>query len=214
MLERLDNYIRQVFEYMDANYPGVIVSWDVANECVADGSANLRESNWTKVVGDDFVNRAFEIADKYAPEDVLLCYNDYSTPYEPKLTGIYNLLESLTAEGHIDAYGFQSHYSSGDPSIAKIRTAFEKIRSLGLRLRVSELDITINTLSDATLSVQAQRYADLMALYVEYADVMEAVQVWGVTDNTSWLAEKNPLLFDARMEPKPAFWAIVPEAAE
>ena len=211
MLARLDNYIRQIFEYMDATYPGVIVSWDVANECIADGTGKMRESNWTKVVGNDFVNRAFEIADKYAPDDVLLCYNDYSTPYEPKLTGIYNLLKSLVADGHIDCYGFQSHYSSGDPSVASVRKAFEKISSLGLRLRVSEMDIAINTRTDATLAAQAKRYAELMALYVEYADILEAVQVWGITDSSSWISTKNPLLFDGRQQPKPAFWALVPD---
>lgn len=87
MLARMDNYIHGVLSFMQENYPGVIVSWDVVNEAVADGSDKLRESNWTKVVGEDFVNRAFELADRYATEDTLLFYNDYSTPFEPKLTG-------------------------------------------------------------------------------------------------------------------------------
>lgn len=208
MLARLDNYIRLVFEYMEEHYPGLIVSWDVANECVADGSSNLRASNWTKVVGEDFVCRTFEIADRYAPEGVLLYYNDYSTPYEPKLTGIVNLLTSLVAEGHIDGYGFQSHYASDTPTKGEVRKAFERITALGLKLRISELDITVTADTDSSRYAQAQRYADMMTLYVEYADVLEAVQVWGVCDGTSWLKEKHPLMLDAKLQPKPAFFSV------
>lgn len=208
MLVRLENYIRQVFEWTEAHYPGLIVSWDVANECVADGSSSLRQSNWTKVVGADFVARAFEYADKYAPEDVLLYYNDYSTPYEPKLTGIVKLLTSLVEEGHIDGFGFQSHYGSSEPSVAAVENAFRKITALGLRLRVSELDLTVTADNDNTRAVQASQYSNLMNLYIRYADVMEAVQVWGVCDGTSWIREKYPLMFDANLQPKPAFFSV------
>ncbi|MCQ2458059.1 MAG: endo-1,4-beta-xylanase [Clostridia bacterium] len=209
MLARLENYIRLVFEYMDENYPGLIVSWDVANECVADGTSSLRSSNWTKVVGSDFVNRAFEYADKYAPEGVKLFYNDYSTPYEPKLTGIVNLLSSLVAEGHIDGYGFQSHYQSNTPSVDEVRKAFDRISALGLSLRVSELDIAVTADTDKTREEQAARYAELTELWLGYADRLDAVQVWGVSDGTSWIREKYPLLFDARLQPKPAFFSLV-----
>lgn len=212
MLARLDNYIRQIFEFLDTNYPGVVVSFDVANEVIADGSSTLRVSNWTKVVGADFVNRAFEIADRYAPDYTLLYYNDYSTPYEPKTTGIMNLLASLAADGHIDGYGFQSHYSWNDPSIESIRRAFDRVVALGLRLRVSELDIKVNADSDATREAQARRYAELFDLYLSYN--MEAVQVWGVCDGTSWISANFPLLFDASLQPKPAFFAVVDSVKE
>ena len=209
MLGRLDNYIRLIMEHMDANYPGLIVSWDVVNEAVADGSTKLRESNWTRVVGDDFVNRAFEIARKHAPADVKLYYNDYNTPQEPKLTGILKLLESLVAEGNIDGYGFQCHYQAGWPSLQAIETAIQKVSDLGLQIRISELDIEIGTTSRADLSKQAERYRDLMKLFVKYADNIDAVQIWGLTDDQSWKADKNPLIFDGKALPKPAFNALV-----
>lgn len=212
MIARLDNYMRLVFAYMDEHFPGLFVSWDVVNEAVADGSSSLRASNWTKVVGQDFINVAFELADKYAPANVLLCYNDYSTPYEPKLTGIYNVLESLVADGHIDGFGFQTHYSAGEPSVAKVAAAYERIAPLGLRLRVSEMDVGIGADNDANREAQATYFADLMGLFLNYADQMEAVQFWGVSDGTSWIAEKHPLLFDAALQPKPAFFAVVDAA--
>lgn len=209
MLARMENYIRQVFEYTEANYPGLIVSWDVVNEAVSDNSSSLRESNWTKVVGQDFVNRAFEFARKYAPEGVKLYYNDYSTPYEPKLTGICKLLDSLIAEGNIDGYGFQCHYSTTTPTPTQVRNAMQKIAAKGLLLRVSELDVGISNTSDVNLTLQAARFADLFQIFVDFADQMEAVQVWGLTDDRSWRADEYPLLFNDRCMPKPAFYSVV-----
>lgn len=209
MLGRLENYIRLVFEYTEANYPGLIVSWDVVNEAVNDTDGGLRESNWTRVVGDDFVNRAFEFARKYAPEGTLLFYNDYSTPYEPKLTGICNLLDSLIADGNIDGYGFQCHYASNTPSAAAVRTAMERISAKGLRIRVSEMDVTIKTNSDVDFAAQAEKYAEIFGVFIEYADCIDSVQVWGLTDDRSWRADQYPLLFDNKCKAKPAFHAIV-----
>jgi len=212
LLARLDNYIRQVMEYMEAYYPGVIVSWDVVNEAVDDNTGRLRQSNWTRIVGDDFVNRAFEMARRHAPEGTMLYYNDYSTPYEPKLTGICNLLDGLIAEGNIDGYGFQCHYQTTSPSIAMVRGAMQKIAAKGLKLRVSEMDVTIKDDSAAQQQIQAERYKDLMEVFLEFSDQIEAVHTWGVSDDLSWLASQFPLLFDGQMNPKPAFWAAAETA--
>ena len=216
MLARLENYIRLVLEETERLYPGLIVSWDVANEVIADNASTLRPSTWTQVVGDDFVERAFEYARKYAREDMILCYNDYSTPYEPKLTGICNLLDKLVEDGTIDCYGFQSHYQvqSTSPSIQSIEKAMNKITAKGLKLRISELDITISQNTAQSHGYQADRYAALMDLYISHAEDILAVQVWGVCDDLSWLADQYPLLFDRKVQPKPAFHAVVDAAAK
>ncbi|MBQ3157166.1 MAG: endo-1,4-beta-xylanase [Clostridia bacterium] len=209
MLGRLENYIKAVLTGLEAKYPGLIVSWDVVNEAVADGSSALRKSNWTKVVGEDFINHAFAYARKYAPEGTLLFYNDYSTPYEPKLTGICNLLDSLKADGNIDGYGFQCHFQLNSPSLPQLRSAFQRIADKGLLLRVSELDITISDTLETTLQRQARRYQDLFGIFNEFSEQLIAVQVWGVTDDRSWKSGEHPLLFDKSMQPKPAFWGLV-----
>ena len=211
MLARLENYIRQVMEYTHENFPGLIVSWDVVNEAVADNGPNeLRESNWTKVVGQDFIERAFEYARKYAEEGTLLYYNDYSTPYEPKLTRICGLLDRLIAEGNIDGYGFQCHYSTGTPSMQQVGMAFARISAKGLRLRVSELDVKINANTEAWRNIQADTYENLFRIFLRYADKIEAVQVWGIVDSRSWLSTEYPLLFSgSHGYAKPAFYRLI-----
>lgn len=208
MLARLDNYIRLVFEQTAIDYPGVIVSWDVVNEAIGDTAGEMRQSLWTQVVGDDFVLEAFRIARKYAPKDVMLYYNDYSTPYEPKLSGILRLLEKLKAEGNIDGYGFQCHYQINTPGINQIKNAMERVIALGLRIRISELDILIDDNSDNSLRRQAVRYGEILDLFRKYKDSIVAVQTWGIRDDLSWKPQNYPLLFDKNNRPKPAFFAI------
>lgn len=214
MLARMENYIKLVLEGTEEKWPGVIVSWDVVNEAVADGKAALRESNWTRVVGQDFVNRAFEYARKYAREDMILCYNDYNTPQEPKLTGICNLLDSLIADGTIDGYGFQCHFSVNNPYPATVRNAVDRIAKKGLKLRVSELDVGMDADTRQNQNQQAAYYKEMFQIYLDYADQFEAVQVWGLTDDRSWRSDKFPLLFNKKMEPKPAFFAVVEAVKE
>ena len=212
MLGRLENYIRLVMEYMGENYPGVVVSWDVVNEAIDDQTGELRTSMWTRIVGDDYIERAFEYARKYAPEGTLLYYNDYNTALEPKQTGIVKLLETLAAQGTIDGYGFQMHHDVAFPSMSQIEHSLERVAALGLRLRVSELDVTVPDNTEASFERQAGYYAGVMRLILKYQDQMDAVQVWGVTDDLSWRARQFPLLFDADFQPKPAFWAVIEEA--
>ena len=74
---------------------------------------------------------------------------------------------------------------------------------------MSELDVGIPSNTDSNWQSQARYYNQLLELYVQYADQMEAVHTWGTVDNLSWRKENYPLLFDAQSQPKPAFYAIV-----
>ena len=214
MLGRMENYIREVLTWTNENYPGVIVSWDVVNEAIDDGTNWLRNSNWYKTVGGDFVNRAFEFARMYAADGVLLYYNDYNTAYPAKRKGIIKLLGQLIEEGNIDGYGFQMHHSTGEPSMEMITASVEEIAALGIKLRVSELDVGMgSSMTEEALMKQKDKYKAVMELMLRFADQTEAVQVWGLTDNMSWRTGQNPLLFDRNRNPKPAFFGVL-EAAE
>ncbi|MBQ8555413.1 MAG: endo-1,4-beta-xylanase [Clostridia bacterium] len=213
MLARMESYIQQVLTWTNENYPGVIVSWDVVNEAANDGGRKLRESLWYQVVGDDFINRAFEYARKYAAEGTLLFYNDYNTDATVKGLMIGDIIDSLIADGTIDGYGFQSHYSTST-SLDKIKTAWLNISQRKLKdgtpllLRVSELDVGIPANDDANWRAQAEYYGELFKIYEQYADQIIAVHTWGTVDDLSWRASNYPLLFDSKTQPKYAFWQI------
>lgn len=209
MLGRMENYIKAVMELTESEYPGLIVSWDVVNEVMSDSVSDIRtDVLWYKTVGSDYIEKAFEYARKYARPGVLLCYNDYSTPNPTKLKGIMKLLAKLTQQGTIDCYGFQAHYDTSWPSVSLVESAIRQITSLGLKIRISEMDIKVSSRSEANFNAQARRYKELMDLFMKYENDIIAVQIWGVTDDTSWLASDYPLPFAAFGEPKPAFWAL------
>ena len=111
-------------------------------------------------------------------------------------------------EGNIDGYGFQMHYSNNDPSIEQISNAVSQIANLGLKLRVSELDIGAS-MSESGLMQQKARFKEIMQLMLQYADQTEAVQVWGLTDDMSWRTGQYALLFDNNRNPKPAFYGVL-----
>lgn len=216
MLARLENYIAAIFEFVNTNYPGVITSWDVVNEAISDtgefrmgvAEDGVQGCLWVDTVGTDYVVQTFTFARKYAPSDVKLFYNDYSVPYEPKQTGIYDLVADLAEKDLIDGIGFQGHYQMSTPSVSQITAAFDRFAALGISIRITELDIEATSNSEEEMLNQAYRYADLMAAFQEYSDIIDAVVFWGISDATSWKADKYPLLFDAEMQPKYSFWAL------
>lgn len=215
MLARMESYIQQVLTWTEENYPGVIVSWDVVNEAAADSGRKLRDSLWTQVVGEDFINRAFEYARKYAAPHVKLYYNDYNSEMTMKALVTRDIVDSLIEDGTIDGYGFQSHYTVGSTNLFYVEVAMKEMAKRTLkdgtpiRLRVSELDVGIPSNTDSNWQSQARYYDQLLNLYVQYADQMEAVHTWGTVDDLSWRKENYPLLFDGQSQPKPAFYAIV-----
>ncbi len=212
MLQRMENYVRLVMEYLDTNYPGLVVSFDIVNEAIDDSTGKLRESNYTSIVGDDWVTQAFHFARKYAPEDMLLVYNDYSVPYQPKLTGILDLLDGLIEEKLLDVCGLQCHYQLTTPTTAQFKSAVASIVQKGLLIRVTELDILVDDNSEASFAKQAKRYEDLMKVLLQYSDSVVAVQTWGTFDVKSWKSSSYPLLFNGDGSAKPAFYALTDPA--
>ena len=212
LLTRMENYVRLMMAYLDEHYPGLVVSWDVVNEAIDDSTGALRQSNFAKIVGEDWVVQAFRFARKYAPEGTLLVYNDYSVPYQPKLSGILNLLDSLIHENLVDVCGMQCHYQLSTPTISQFRFAIEKIIAKGLKVRVTELDILVDDNSANSFQKQAVRYTELMKVLLQYSDAVLAVQTWGTYDSQSWKSGSFPLLFNGDGSAKPAFYALTDPA--
>ena len=84
------------------HYQGQIYSWDVVNEAINDGvnlpadgdwKKCLRQSQWTKSIGDDYIEIAFQLAHEAAP-DAKLYYNDYNLDQPAKAKIVVHLTVS------------------------------------------------------------------------------------------------------------------------
>jgi len=211
MLKRLENYIKGVFEYIGTNYPGMFYAFDVANECV-DDSNKLRESNWTKTIGDDFLEYAFKFARQYAPEGVKLFYNDYNEYVEGKQNKIIEVLKPIAEAGNLDGMGLQSHISS-PISMEKYIGALKKYADeLKVVIHVTELDVNAVKSSSNPDYDQGVYYLNLFKALLaakEEGYEIESVTIWGLTDAGSWRSSDTPVLFRGDLSKKPAFDGVV-----
>ncbi len=220
MLKRMENYIKQILEYTQTNYPGVIYAWDVVNEAIELNNGHpdgLRtESLWYETIGDEYIEKAFEYARKYADPEVKLFYNDYGTENSLKASAIKKLAAKLQAEGTIDGIGMQTHIGIDSPSVSDIDQTSRSLAELGLELQVTELDMDMKTNTPEDIAKQATRYKRLFLFYKKWVEdgiKLTSVTFWGTTDDRSWLNKANvpsyPLLFDSKFQKKPAYFGVI-----
>ena len=74
LLNRMEEHIKTVIKHFRAH----VYCWDVVNEAIADeASVYLRESKWLRIIGEEYLQKAFEFAHEADPR-ALLFYNDYN----------------------------------------------------------------------------------------------------------------------------------------
>ncbi len=225
MLKRMENYIKNVFEYIDENYPDIFYAWDVVNEAINPIEANINtnpkgyridESYYYQIIGPDFIEKAFEYARKYADEDIKLFYNDYNTEETIKSNYIYDLTKDLKEKGLIDGIGLQTHLSVDYPSLVDVETSIRRYGELGLEIHLTEIDMATSENTEEGYNKQASRYKRLFTILKDLIDNDIAnitnVTFWGLSDDISWLNKPGepsyPLLFDRHLVQKPAFWGV------
>ncbi len=228
LLERLKKHITKVV----SRYKGRIYAWDVVNEAVADESGRVfRDSPWFRICGEDFIAKAFEYAHAADP-NAQLFYNDYNTEQPLKRDKVYTLLKKLIEAGvPIHGLGLQAHWNLVEPSEQNLRDALDKYASLGVKIQITELDISVHPWVDPPRDkrpdesdlfspemeqLQKEMYVRVFNVFREYKDKITGVTFWNVSDRYSWLdfypvnGRKNyPLLFDKNLEPKQAYWEVV-----
>lgn len=207
LLARLKEHITTVVKH----FKGKIYAWDVVNEAIDDKPENyLRNSLWYKICGEEFIPKAFEYAHAADPS-VALYYNDYNSEDEFKREKIYRLLKSLVdAKIPITGVGLQGHWKLDNPTNNLIRAAIERYASLGLKIQITELDVTVRKplspqerlagatqmpvdsgLTPALASQQEQRYKEIFEIFRSYKNVITNVTFWNVSDRYSWLDARN-----------------------
>jgi endo-1,4-beta-xylanase len=208
LLARMRDHIQTVV----GRYKGKIQSWDVVNEALNE-DGTLRQSLWLKIIGDDYIEKAFEYAHEADPQ-AQLAYNDYNLDNEAKRNGAIALISKLRAKGvRIDSVGLQDHDSLTWPTVEREDAAISAFAAMGLKVAITELDINVlpnaghqptadvslkiqqdpalnpyvNGLPDSVQQQLANRYADLFRVFLKHRDAVTRVTFWCVTDGDSWL---------------------------
>lgn len=117
LLARLKQHIDDVV----GRYKGKVYAWDVVNEAVPDtGLSIYRKSKFYEIIGEDYIQKAFEYAHAADP-DAKLFYNDYNTESASKREKIFQLLKKLKEKNvPVHGVGLQGHWSIYEPSAEEL----------------------------------------------------------------------------------------------
>ena len=117
---------------------GRIHGWDVVNEAI-DEDGQFRKSKWLEIIGEDYVQKAFEYAYEADPK-AQLYYNDYNSELRPKCEGIIRLVKNLQSRSvHLDGIGIQGHMFLDYPTIEELESSILTISKLGVKLHSRHL---------------------------------------------------------------------------
>jgi endo-1,4-beta-xylanase len=208
LLERMKDHIFTVM----GRYKGRIHGWDVVNEAIVpDGQ--FRKCKWLEIIGEDYILKAFEYAHQADP-NAELYYNDYNYHRDHQCESVVKLIQNLQSKGiRVDGIGIQGHWGLDYPSREEIENVIRTLSKLGIKLMITELDVTvlpfaeeylnisISSLSpevqkkinpyvsgvpDSVLKEQANRYAEFVSIFLNHRDKFKRLTFWGINDTQSW----------------------------
>ena len=254
MNRRLEWFISSVFDHYfgeaaNGKYDGLFYGWDVVNEAVigntyrtdkvsaAESLSEIRHGNnsswWHVYESNEFIINAFKYANKYAPANVELYYNDFGETDNTKCEGIVKLIKDVkSAEGtRLDAFGMQAHYNVDGFSAAQFKSVAKKYAQAAGKVQLTELDFKASSTYDGTAATKESEYTKMAYCHKNLYEAIKALKeegtnvsgitVWGVIEPNSWLHSQSdlgggasgsaqcPLLFDGNYKAKPAYWAYV-----
>jgi endo-1,4-beta-xylanase len=209
LLKRMHDHIFAVV----GRYKGRVKGWDVVNEAI-DENGELRKTKWLEIIGEDYIQKAFEFA-READPNAELYYNDYNIENPVKRNNaLIKMLGDLKSKGvRVDGIGIQAHWHLDVPELKDIDSSIVVFSNLGLKVMITELDVNVlprpENLSGAEVSSKfemkkelnpypldlpdsmqqklAKRYADIFRIFVKHKGKVSRVTFWGVYDGQSWL---------------------------
>jgi endo-1,4-beta-xylanase len=192
-------------------YKGRVKGWDVVNEAIED-YGEYRQSKFFKIIGEDYIELAFRFAREADPEAELY-YNDYSMANPGRREGVVKMVKGLQAKGiNVDGIGMQGHLNIDVPDINEFEKSIIAFSELGVKVMVTELDITVlpwpsqkvtaevstnfelkaeynpfpDGLSEEMNEKLNNRFTDFFKLFIKHSDKISRVTLWGVYDSQSW----------------------------
>lgn len=206
LIARMTDHITSVM----GRYKGKIKGWDVVNEALNE-DGTLRESKFYQIIGSDWVEIMFSIAEKVDPEAELY-YNDYNMFVPEKRDGAIRLVKSIQDKGiKVTGIGMQSHISMDNPDLKVYEESIEKFSELGT-VMITEFDLSVlkwptrrmtadiaeraeymkqmdpykEGLTDSMAVAQHARFKEVFDIWKKHSDKITRVTAWGVNDGNSW----------------------------
>ncbi len=220
----LTNHIEKVV----SRYRGKIKTWHVVNEPIDDAKgsvAGLRPSVWLTQLGPKYIDMAFRLAHRVDPSAELVL-NEYDIEcvgeaFTARREALLTLIRDLLARGvPLHGIGLQGHirgqYEIDEDALSRF---VSEIRSLGLSVHVTELDVIDKdlpgTITVRDVIVAARAHDFLHAIFAVARP--SVIATWGITDRYTWVPTwfkrtdgliNRPLPLDEFYRPKP-LWSVI-----
>ncbi len=228
---KVDSILKLYVKGMVNHFKPRVRAWDVVNE-VLDNSGQIRNKAnspaagansfvWSHYLGRNFALNAFKYA-READATATLFINDYGLESNSaKLDSLVSYTKWLKNNGApVDGIGTQMHITSLTRHDG-IDAMMQKLAATGLKIRISELDVQVNTqnlnpyvFTPLDAYGQEQMYKYVISSYRKYIPAAQqfGITLWGLTDNTSWLYNNGkdfPLLFKGDFTKKSTYAAAI-----
>ncbi len=183
-----------------SRYRGQLIDWDVINEpfanhVIMDRLGNGVMVDWFKIAHEADPNVKLFINDY----EILACGNMLSTPHQEHY---YKTIKYLIDQGApISGIGMQGHFSSNITSPENLLKILDRYAALGLRIKVTELDINLD---DQELRADYMRDFHI-ALFSHPA--VDGILQWGFWEGAHWIP--NAALFSKDWSIRPHGQAFV-----
>jgi endo-1,4-beta-xylanase len=207
MLKRMQQHIATLV----GRYKGRVTAWDAVNEAV-DEDKGWRQSDWLKIIGEDFMDFAFNYAHDADPQADLL-YNDYNMHNAGKRQFVVNWVREARRRGvPVNGIGMQGHVGLGYPDISEFEKSIVAFGETGCSVHITEMDVDVlptawnrtgaeisdshkytdelnpyvNGLPPEIEKQLADRYVEFFRLFLKHKDAIKRVTFWGTSDGESW----------------------------
>jgi len=211
--DELNQILQNHVTTVAGHYTGQVQMWDVVNEPFNE-DGTMRSSIWLQRLGPGYIANAFRWA-RQADPNAKLYLNDYNIEgINAKSDAMYNLVRSLKQQGvPIDGVGIQGHLAIQYGYPSSLQQNIQRFADLGVDVAITELDIRMLMPRDTTKdNTQATYYSNVTRACLAVSRCV-GITVWGFTDKYSWVPGVFPnegaaCLYDANLQPKPAYLAV------
>lgn len=210
--ERLAARMQKHISTLVDRYRGRIAIWDVVNEAIEEDEKGWRETQWLKILGPSYVERAFQLAHEADPKAHLI-YNDYNEHNPGRRKFLVERIRDYQRRGiPIHGVGFQGHIGLDYPDLSQYEDSIEAIAAEGVKLHITELEVDVlpraweftgaeisavkeyaeklnpyvDGLPKEVEQQQIDRYKQFFELLLKHREKIERVTFWGTHDGESW----------------------------
>jgi len=191
--KRIDDHIRDEVSAL----AGQVIEWDVVNE-------PYLNNDLMHILGGDAMAGWYKLAHQIDPSPRLYLNEEHvpdSPPRDQRYDALYN--QALTLQQHgapIGGIGMESHFQDGLTAPTDLLAIYDRLASLGLPIRITELDIDTN---DEQL--QADYFRDFLTVSFSHPQI-NGILLWGFWESQHWRPDAALFRKDWTIKPNGQVW--------